>query len=512
MNLEEHIKFLKIKQELEKDLVKRECEDNLHNYIKHAWEIIEPATEFKSNWHIEYIAEHLELVEEGHIKRLLINMPPRNTKSIVATVMYPTWSWIKSSHKKFISLSYSNALSKKHNMNRRDIILSPWYQNNWGDRFSIKDDKNTQTVFENNKQGFMFSTSITGALTGEGSNVIIIDDPHNPQGAESDAERETAVTFFKQTLPSRLNDKKKGAIIVIMQRLHEQDVSGHILAKDSGYVHLNLPAIAEKKTIIYFPKSDQVIVREEGDILNPKREDKAELDQLKRDMGSYAFAGQYQQNPTPSEGGTFKKHWWKFWQYPGQNLPPISVKVPYKGKDGTEKYKDDLIYPVDLPTPEQQFQSWDLAFKDTKGSDFVASGIWNKVQANHYLIDLLEMRLSFTETLAHFRKMTNKYPHTTRKLVEDKANGPAVINMLKNEIAGIIAYNPGSDSKLSRAEAVTHIVESGNVYLPHPNIASWTNDFIDRCAKFPKVTNDDIIDQMSQYLNYTSGKKRKLTW
>ncbi|MTI49464.1 MAG: terminase [Firmicutes bacterium] len=482
------------------------AQQSLSEYIKQSWHVLEPGTPYVHNWHIDAIAEHLEAVNKGQIKRLLINIPPRNSKSITTTVMYPTWTWINDPYKRFMSLSYSDRLAKKHNMNRRDIIQSPWYKNNWHNKYRIKGDANRQDFFENDKQGFMYSSGIGGTVTGEGADIIIVDDPHNPKKAESDAERQHAIDFFKMTLPSRINNKKKGVIIVIMQRLHEEDIAGHILANNLGYTHLCLPAIAEEKTIITLPISNKKIIREDGDLLNPSREGKEELEQLKKDMGSYAFAGQYQQDPAPKEGGIFKKHWWKFWKFPGQNLPPVIIKVPYKGYDGEIKYREENVYAIDLPDNLEQSQSWDMSFKKGEHNDYVACGVWAKKNADKFLLDLIEKKLSFTETLKEVRSVTTKWPKTNRKLVEDKANGTAVMDTLKNEIRGIIEINPGSDSKEARAEAVSADIEAGNIYLPHPQLYDWVDDFIDRSAKFPKVKHDDIIDQMTQYLNYINNK------
>jgi len=333
-------------------------------------------------------------------------------------------------------------------------------------------------------------------------NCIIVDDPHNPKNAESDAERNSALDFFKMTLPSRLNDKRNGVIIVIMQRLHEEDISGYILSKDLGYTHLCLPAEAEEKMVIHFPISNKEIIRKPGDVLNPKREPKDVLEQLKKDMGSYAYSGQYQQNPVPTGGGVFKKWWWRYWKPKGIKLPPVRVK----GENG----EYILIEAEDLPDDmEETAQSWDLTFKNNKDNDYVAGEVWGRKGANRYMIDLVKDRLEFTETLDAIRKLTKQYPQAKRKLVEDKANGPAVMSMLKSELGGLIPINPGSDSKESRAFAITPIVESGNVYLPHPLLKTWVDDFIEDCAKFPKVAHDDTIDAMTQMLNYWS-KKRKV--
>jgi predicted phage terminase large subunit-like protein len=473
----------------------------LNEFCKDAWGIVEPATPLVYNWHIDAICEYLQAVKEGQIKRLLINMPPRMMKSMLVTIMYPTWCWTTAPHLKFINLSYSDTLSKGHNMKRRDIIQDTWYQNNWKDVFQLKDDLNTQRKFENNHYGSMFSTSIGGTLTGEGADVIVVDDPHNPKQAESDTQREDAVEFFRTTLQTRLNNPKEGAIIVVMQRLHEMDVSGHILQYESGYEHLCLPMVAEEKMIIQMPISGLERIREKGDILHKERYGQDEIEKLRSSMGSYGFSGQMQQNPVPSGGGMFKKWWWKYWKPKGINLPPVSIK----NQIGEIEY----IHAVDIPDSfEEVAQSWDMNFKNNKDNDYVAGGVWAKKGADRYFLDLNMKQAEFTEALNMVRKLTDAYPKATRKLVEDKANGPAVISSLKHEISGLIEYNPGSDSKESRAFAVTPMVESGNVYIPHPALFTWVDKFINNCAKFPKCEHDDDIDQMSQMLNYWNVKKQ----
>lgn len=272
--------------------VRREqAERNLPEFIRQAWPVIEPGTTFIDNWHIDCIGEYLEAVNRGQITRLIVNMPPRHMKSLEITVCYPAWTWVKHPERRFIKVSYSDSLSRKHNVLTRDIIQSPWYTANWGDRFSLKDDVNRQNEFKNTHQGLMFSTSVGGALTGEGGDCIILDDPQNPLQANSETEREATIAFFKNTLQSRLNDPKTGVFIIVMQRLHEKDLTGHILAEDLGYTHLCLPAEAPQRTIITFPVSGREVIREEGDILNPQRFDKETLANLKKSMGLLAVRG-----------------------------------------------------------------------------------------------------------------------------------------------------------------------------------------------------------------------------
>ena len=225
------------------DISREKAERTLPAFIEQAWHVIEPGITYVDNWHIHLIGEYMEAVNRGEIRRLVINMPPRHMKSLEATVCYPVWTWIKHPEKRFIKVSYSDSLSRKHNILARDIIKSPWFQENWGDVIQLKDDVNRQNEFKNTHQGFMFSTSIGGALTGEGGDVIIIDDPQNPLMANSEVEREASINFFKNTLQTRLNDPQTGAFIIIMQRLHENDLTGHILSEDLGYEHLCLPEI-----------------------------------------------------------------------------------------------------------------------------------------------------------------------------------------------------------------------------------------------------------------------------
>jgi len=447
---------------------KYQAEQSLSAYIKQAWDVIEPGTEYLHNWHIDAISEHLEAVSAGQIKRLLINIPPRYMKSISVSVCWPTWEWIRKPETRWIFASYSSSLSTKHSVDRRTIIQSDWYQKNWGNRFFLVSDQNVKTEYLNDKRGVMVSTSVGGTATGKGGNRIVVDDPHNPQEAQSDTQRESGVTFFNQTLTTRLDNKKKDAIVVVMQRLHEKDLSGYLLAQ-GGWEHLCLPAEADKRTIISMPISGKEIIREPDDLLWPEREDVKEIEQVKKDLGSYGYAGQYQQRPSPAEGGIFKRHWWQYYRH----MP--------------ERF-DEII------------QSWDCTFKDTKGSDYVVGQIWGRIGALFYLLDQVRAKLNFPATLQAVKNLTAKWPNAFLKLIEDKANGPAVISTLTTQIPGLVPVNPEGGKEV-RAHAVSSAAEAGNVFLPDPSIAPWINDFVEECAAFPNGANDDQVDGMTQALN-----------
>ena len=381
------------------NISREKAERTLPSFIEQAWRVIEPGIDYVDNWHIHLIGEYMEAINTGQIQRLIINIPPRHMKSIEVTVCYPVWTWIKHPEKRFIKVSYSDSLSRKHNIIARDIINSPWYQENWGGVFKLKNDVNRQDEFKNNHQGFMLSTSTGGALTGEGGDVIIIDDPQNPLMANSETEREASVNFFKNTLQTRLNNPRTGAFIIIMQRLHEKDLTGHILSEDLGYEHLCLPAIAESRTVVVFPVSKKEIVREPGDILNEGRFDQEVLDGLKKSMGSIQFAGQMQQSPAPAEGIIFKREW----LHEFYSVPPRTTDI----------------------------QSWDMAFTKSEGSAKVAGFVLGKYGADIYIKDLVNDKMDFTESVAAVRALSGKWKSARAKVVENKANGPAIVNTLK---------------------------------------------------------------------------------
>ena len=516
------------------------AEEHLYDFLQQAWPTIEPETTLRMNWHIELICEHLEAVSRGEVTRLIINEPPRSLKSIVLSVCWPAWSWLHHPASRWMFTSYSQSLSSFHSLNRRQLIMSDWYQEAWGDRFALCGDHNLKTEFANDKTGMMIATSVGGSSVGKGGDILVMDDPMNPQEALSTAERETANTWIRQSFLTRLNDPKTGAIVLVMQRLHEQDTTGMLLEM-GGWEHLCLPAIAEEPQRLVFPLTGRVWPREAGEILCPEREGAAELARKKVELGSYGFAGQYQQRPAPAEGGMLKRPWWRFWY-------PTSL-CELRGTGGTTDGADDAdfrasrggtnsgLLGVDeagradsgrplggrgLPAPapvvvrledgsvfecpqvavpgrfDEEVLSWDMAFKDLASSDYVVGQAWGRVGADKFLLDQAREQADFPRTLKLVLRMVARYPRAA-VLVEDKANGSAVLQVLRRDVAGMIAVNP-EGGKEARAHAVAPMIESGNVYLPHPSIAPWVGDFIERASAFPHAAHDDEIDAMTQAL------------
>ena len=453
------------------------AEKSLSNFIKSAWPILEPKNQYVHNWHIDLITEHLEAVSQGQIKRLIVNIPPRYMKSLCVSVMWPVWCWIKNPEMRWIFSSYSQSLSTKHSVDRRQLIQSEWFQKRWQSRFVLAEDQNQKTEFLNNKRGHMVSTSVGGTVTGKGADIIVVDDPHNPLEASSEVLRKKAIEFFDQTLTTRLDNKKDGSIVVVMQRLHEEDLTGH-LTEQNTWTHLSVPAVFEAKTIYAFPVSNKIVEFNEGDVLFNERESREDLKKQKVALGSIAFAAQYQQQPSPAEGAIVKQEWFKFYS-----------QVP-------EKF-DEII------------QSWDMSFKDSENSDYVVGQVWGRIGTNKYLLDQVRKKLNFPDTLKAVIDLSNRWPKARRKLIEDKANGTAIIASLSDKISGIVAISP-TESKLARMSAICPQIESGNVYLPEIKLKYWVNDFLDEVLRFPKGKNDDQCDCLSQALN--DLETRRASW
>jgi predicted phage terminase large subunit-like protein len=467
MNAAERAAKLRLLQDLMREEAAQQLTRSLFSYVEASWKIIEPGKTLLNNWHIGLISEYLQAVDAAQITRLIINMPPRYMKSTLVTISWPTWVWASKPSTKWVFAAYAADLSTQHSVARRNLIQSEWYQRLWGSKFQLSEDQNVKDEYENTERGRMFSTGVGGTLTGKGGDYIVIDDPHNPKKAASDAERKQALDWYDQTLSTRLDDKINGRIVLIMQRLHEADLTGHLLGH-GGWEHLKIANPEPKKKTYSFPISKRTITREKDQLLWVEREGEKEIAAQRKIMGSYGFAGQYSQEPAPAEGAIFKRAWWKF----------------YKA----------------VPTLDVVIQSWDCAFKDTDGSDYVVCHVWGKCGADSYLLYRLKERMDFSATVNSVRSVSSNFPQAHHKLIEDKANGTAVINTLQGKIAGIIAVNP-EGGKISRAYAVQPFIEAGNIHLPDPEIDPSIEEMLHECAMFPNGTHDDEVDAMTQALN-----------
>jgi len=453
----------------------RHARQSLRAFVEWAWPILEPGTPFSPNWHIDLICEYLEAVTAGEIRHLVINIPPRYMKSLLVSVLWPCWEWSRQPSMRYIFSSYAEGLASHHSLSRRRLIRSRPYQR-FAPEVRLTRDQAEKLEFHNTMGGIMVATSTGGSITGKGGNRLIIDDPHSPTQAESDAQRQQALDFFNYTLSTRLDDPKRDVKVLVMQRLHTRDLTAVCL--EQGFEHLCLPALAPSRTTVDFPRSGRTVVREIDAPLWPERQGVADLEHQRQVLGSYGFAGQYQQQPVPRDGGMFKVEWWQYWDHAPARF-------------------DEIV------------QSWDLSFKDGDGHDYVVGLVAGRVGACVYLLDRFKAKASFTETCQAIKRMVATHPATRIVLIEDAANGPAVVSALHKEIRGILAVTP-EGGKRSRAAAVEPQIEAGQVFLPRPRFAdgqlrfehAWVEDFVEQCSVFPKGEHDDDVDALTQLLVY----------
>jgi predicted phage terminase large subunit-like protein len=463
----------------------------LKAFVHVAWPILEPTTPLQWNWHLDLLCDHLTESRLGRCRRLIINVPPRSMKSLLCTVFYPVWRWCIEPQRRFMFVSYSDELSTDHSLFRRNVLNSEMYRGGWGQVVKFSKDQNLKTQYENTRRGVMFSTSITGSATGKGCDELIVDDPMNAKRAFSDQEREATNRTFDATFRSRLNNPATGTIIVIMQRLHDSDLTGHLLAQEpQAWTHISLPAEAEKDEQWRVP-SGRIYTRVAGELLWPARFSHEVLAGLKTALGSWSYAGQYQQNPAPLEGGIVQRKWIQYYRElpAGDSGRPTHITAGFGARTGRGQW----------------IQSWDCSFKDTREADYVVGQVWLRMNSSYYLVDQVRERMDFIRTKQAIQQMTAKYPQATAKLIEDKANGPAVIAALRSEIDGIIPITP-TDSKMGRLHAVSPLFEARNVFLPDPTAggsqARWVGDFIEELTRFPNATHDDQVDACTQALMY----------
>lgn len=512
-----------------------DASSSLRTFNRLAWKIVEPSTPYVSSWHIDCIADHLEAVTAGQIRRLIINIPPRAMKSLSTCVFWPAWEWISAPHVRWLFASYAQSLSLRDSVKCRRLIQSRGGADASGslmqrigyqgllslvhgpDHWRLTGDQNAKEKFENTSTGFRLATSVDGTATGEGGDRIVVDDPVSASQARSEAKRVGANQWWDETMTTRYNNALATAVIV-MQRLHEEDLTGHLVEK-GGWHHLCLPAEYEPKHPFVYPErvfvEEQVVEvaasgddggveerviparilpgdprTEPGELLEPVRLGVAKLAELGAALGSYGYAGQLLQRPAPSEGGMFKKGWWR--RYPVDQLPPVW---------------------------ERQVASWDMRFSDSqsKASSYVVGQLWGIDGPNFYLLAQIRGKLSFTESVRAVQSLALHEPAAVTKLIEAKANGPAVIDQLKLKVAGLTPIEPEGGKEV-RASAVLPYVEGGNVYLPAGEFIpappgyerTLVEDFIYEHSIFPNGANDDQVDGLSQFVNWWTARAGKV--
>jgi len=443
---------------------------DLPTFVERAFRELNPGAELQMNWHIELISAALMRVARGELKRLIINIPPRNLKSIIASVAFPAWLLGSKPSTQILCVSYAQPLADKLARDCRQLMSSTMYRRVFP-AASLTGSKQSVTEFVTSKGGYRLSTSVGGVLTGRGADVIIIDDPLKPDEALSEVQRQGVNDWFAHTLMSRLNDKLNGAVILIMQRLHEDDLTGFALGQEPWEV-ISLPAIAHEDEvhIVETLIGSYRQVRLAGEVLHPEREPKKVLEAIRRSLGEYHFAAQYQQTPAPLGGGLIKTDW--FSRYEIRDLPETFDRV---------------------------FQSWDTASKASEISDYSVCTTWGQKGKHLYLLNVLRKRVEYPELKRLVRDHAQLFNAAT-VIIEDKASGQQLIQELRYEgFARIEPFEPKSD-KIVRMHTQAAMIESGLVFLPQD--APWLRDYLHELAMFPKGKFDDQVDSTSQALEW----------
>lgn len=444
----------------------------LRRFVRLAWPEVE-ANPLIWGWHLDAVCDHLTAVSLGQIRDLVISQPPGTSKSLLASTLWGAWDWINRPTLRTIAATYAQDLSEKNAKLQRDLISGRWFQDRWGDRVRIgKSDVDKVRFFKLESKGWRMSTSVGGVVTGYHGDVLLGDDLVKAQDADGRAvidpiAIERANDFWFKTLHTRRADAARTARVLIAQRLHHEDAPGKAI--EAGYVSLVLPMEYDPKrscvTVIGFrdPRT------EPGELLCPDRFPATVVAQDKERLGPLVYEAQNQQDPTPQQGLLFKTAGERRW----------TVKPPEGAR---------TIITVDA------------AFKDKKSSDFVSIQVWAVHDRNYYLLDNDTRRLGFGATCRAILAMREKWPQCVSVYIEDKANGPAIIETLQAEVSGVNEWDPKGASKLSRAEATAPLFDAGNVYLPPDSDAPWIGGYLKELKKFPLTKHDDQVDSTSMAL------------
>ncbi len=443
---------------------------NFSTFIGKTLSTIDPAAQLQPNWHIDLIAEYLEAARKAQITRLIINIPPRSLKSICVSVAWPAWLLGHDPRARVIAASYAASLSIKHSLDCRLVVSGSWYRDVFPDVKLVRG-QNEKHKFVTTKRGFRLASSVGASVVGEGGNFLIIDDPISPAQAMNIRFRENVNNWFDHTFSTRLNNKKSGVIVLVMQRLHSEDLSGYLLAK-GGWEHLSLPAISDRQRNYSF--ANFVKTYELGEVLHPGREDIKLLERAKIELGSSAFAAQYQQSPQPEQGAMVDKSW--FMRY--ASLPTVYEAV---------------------------VQSWDTAIKSSARHDASVCLTFVEAGGRSYLREARVMRLEYPD----LKKAFYNYADEDKPkiiLVEDKASGQQILQDIRREsYLPLIGISPKSD-KITRFAAISAMLEAGKLVLPQQ--AAWLADFEAELFSFPNCAHDDQIDALTQYFDW----KRSQSW
>ncbi len=475
----------------------------LADFVRMAWNEIEP-TPLVWNWHLDVVCDHLMAVSHGEILRLVINVPPGTGKSSLVNVFWPAWEWTQRLGTKFIYASYDGSL-----VGTRDggkvikLLRSPWFIERWGDL--LESGKQAASFFANTRGGFRYSTSVAGAVLGRHSDIQVVDDPIKPKDANGGAtfsknQIRAVSEWWSGTMATRAVDHATFRRVIVMQRLTYDDLAGEML-RTGDYVHLRLPMRYNPAKPCVTKWGGDIRVTK-GELLFPGKFPEPAVTRLEtKEMTPPQVAAQLQQEPQVEGGGLFKRAKFRFWHDRLGVLEPCT-----QGENGgicDECWNAETLFHHGaafcelLPDAGNDIQSWDFTFDRTDTADYVAGGVIRTLLERHYLIDCVNERMDIVEAIQALKDMTQRHPKAYDKLIENKANGPAVVTLVKNSVPGVTLVEP-QGSKESRAAVASLAFHPGDFFVPHPDLYPWVWPVLKQLEGFPKATYDDVVDMISQ--------------
>jgi predicted phage terminase large subunit-like protein len=441
-------------------------------FVQKAFEIVAPGEELVLGPHHRVISHHVKLVLDGYIKRLIITVPPRSLKSIICSTALPAYALGLNPTAKIICASYSIELAGKLARDCRAVMDAPFYKRIFPATRLLRAVEHDLVT---TRRGGRRATSLGGSLTGLGANLIVLDDMLKAADANSATARDSLWEWFVNTLLTRINDKKNGAIIVVMQRLHVDDLVGRLI-RQGGWTHINMPAIAERDER-WFMGHGKIFTRKPGQLLIPEHEPLEVLDRLKREMSPATFSAQYQQDPIPADGLMIDPK--SFGRY--------TIRPQFQSGD-------------------EIYLSIDTAMKDGSTNDFSVCTVWHVRRGNYYLIDVFRARLTFPALATAAGQWIAKYPNYRGMIIEDKGAGTSLIQFLRETThIRAIPFKPEGD-KVSRALGQTPYIAAGHVLLPSE--APWLPEFLMEVKQFPQGLHDDQVDSMVQFLSHMEVRRQ----
>ncbi len=488
--------------ELRRLVTAEKCRRSLAEFFRQSWKVLEPDTPLLWNWHLEVVCDHVQTMitdwakktedpdYQMHAQNLAINVPPGTAKSRILSVAAPAWAWTRWPSFRVLCLSANPEVAMRDSVYCRQLIESNWYQETFRPQWSFREDQNAKGKFTTTAGGERTAKGATAKIVGVRAHAIFADDLNDPKD-DSDIKRKAVTREWSSAIYNRVNDARSAIRISIQQRVHELDFTGYVLAQ-GNWAHLCLPMEYEitkgckckscRSETNEFGFHDPRT--EEGEVLHKERFPREVLDDFRVSLGSYGYSGQFQQRPDPAIGGMFRRKHWRWYRTGMLGRPQHCNADPA----------------VNLPERfDHEFLSLDANFKRTEDGSRAALLHVGVVGANFYILGNWTKSISFTEALNLLQRVRADNPNVIRTLIEDKANGTAILDTLRSKISGLIAIEP-KGGKEARAWAMQPVQEAGNIYLPEG--ADWVEPFVGEFAVFPNGAHDDQVDALSQGVIY----------